>query len=109
MDRPDELIESFSRSNLILFLKRVCPDKENMKVIKGNSFQHVSRKKTHDLNTSTDSLFRPELQAMFKKARKVGYLRKKKTAKSSIICTYLMLLTNIGILIMDPLDKVVIQ
>lgn len=62
--RADQMVESFRRNSLVLYLREVCRKKGNkIKVLKTDSISFVNRhRKKKDLNLQVDEMFRPEFQ-----------------------------------------------
>jgi len=105
MYRSEELLESFNRLALIMFMRNHAP-RFKFNKSSNNYLSYSSRKgKTFDLNTMKDSAFRPELQEMFSRSMKVGYLLRK-AKKSSPLEFFLIILTNIGLLLLNPRKNV---
>ena len=65
-------------------------------------FNFINRK--HDvqnLSVNADAIFKPELQGMFNRAEMVGYLKKVVKIKKTGTVDYIMVLTNVGIILFD--------
>lgn len=76
-----------------------------IRIKRSDSFKFRSQKKTFELDINRDELFRPDLQAMFSKALKVGYLRKAPMKNHTTVHTYLVVLSDLGLVMLDPDSK----
>jgi len=63
---------------------------------------HLTDKKDKNYSSTYSKLLRPELQEMFSISEKVGYAKRSRVgSNSSSESTYLMILTDMGILLLD--------
>lgn len=100
----DQLLESFRRSKLILFLRDVTKALgHSVRVELSNSITILNRfNKTQNFSTAYDHLLRPEFQEMFRVAEKVGYIRRLRVGPTPTPETnYLVVLTDMGLLLLD--------
>lgn len=76
----------------------------NIKIFKTDNISFVNRyHKKKILDVRTGDMFKPEFQDMFSASEQIGFLR---LLKHGIIHhkeeSYIMILTNVGILLLDP-------
>lgn len=102
--RSDQVLESFRRSKLFIFLLDVIKHLgHSVKLEQTNILTvHLVDKKDKKYSSTSDSLLRPELQEMFTISEKVGYARRARIGSgSSSEQVYLMILTDMGLLLLD--------
>lgn len=64
---------------------------------------HLTDKKDKNYSSTYSKLLRPELQEMFGISEKVGYAKRSRIGSNSASeATFLMILTDMGILLLDP-------
>lgn len=100
----DQLLESFRRSKLVLFLRDAVKSIGcNVRVEIGNNISVLNRhNKTQVFSSTYNPLLRPEFQEMFRISEKVGYLKRIRHGHSSVSETaYLCILCDMGLLLLD--------
>lgn len=99
-------MESFKRNSLILFLKKMAKYRRmEIKVKKSDTVIFYDKHhKKKSLDIKGDDIFRPDFQDMFSASEQIGFLR---MLKQGIINNredcYIMVLTNLGILVIDTI------
>lgn len=98
---PDQLLESWRRSKLVLYLRDIMKSiGHNCRVEISNSLTVLNRfNETKKFSSTDDPMLRPEFQEMFRISEKVGYLKRFK--KGSSETAFLMILTDMGLLLLD--------
>lgn len=100
----DQLVESWRRSKLILYLRDIMKSVgHNCRVEITNNISVTNRfNETKNYSSSYDPMLRPEFQEMFRISEKVGYVRRShKGTKNLSEKAYLMILTDMGLLLLD--------
>lgn len=100
----DQLLESWRRSKLVLYLRDTMKSVgHNCRVEITNNISVTNRfNETKNYSSQFDPMLRPEFQEMFRVSEKVGYCkRSRKGNQSSSEETYLMILTDMGLLLLD--------
>lgn len=97
----DQLLESWRRSKLVLYLRDIMKSiGHNCRVEISNSLTVLNRhNETKKFSTTFDPMLRPEYQEMFRISEKVGYVKRSK--KGSSESAFLMILTDMGLLLLD--------
>ena len=103
----DQLIESFRRKNLTLFLKQQIKKKsttQELKVVQTTAIQYVNRYGDRKIyNTQEKNILKTELQQTFEKAEMIGYVSLQKPAMigGPKLVKFMVVLTNLGMLVLD--------
>jgi hypothetical protein len=100
----DQLLESWRRSKLVLYLRDTmksvgtnCRVEITNNIVVTNRFNVVK-----NYSSSYDPMLRPEFQEMFRISEKVGYVRRSRKGNDSVDeQAYLMILTDMGLLLLD--------
>lgn len=99
------MIESFRRNSLVLFLKKLSMSRgQEVKIFKSDNLDFVNKNhKKRKLHIRIDDMFKPEFQDMFFISEKKGFL---KLVKNGVVSAkkeaYVIVLTNCGLLCLDP-------
>ena len=90
---------------MVIFIKKLCQSRgQEIQIFKSDNLTYINKNnKRRSLNIRVDEMFKPEFQDMFFVSEKKGFV---KLMKSGMISSkkepYAMVLTNCGLLCLDP-------
>lgn len=101
---PDQLLESFRRKKLVLFLTEVVKNLNlKVRIEQSNKLTIINRfNESKSYSSTSDQLLRPEYQEMIRVSEISGYVKRKEVKTFSTTDEpYLMVLTEVGLLLLE--------